>query len=127
MLSHNAVVVVADGHSATLYRNVAQSGIELSQTGRVTPTDLADQSPGNGPTDASPRDEDEATFAIQLADHLNKMVLQHKIEEIAIIADPSTLGVLRQHYHKELQLRLRREVAKTLTNSDLRAIENALS
>ncbi len=125
MLPHNALVVVADGHSATLFRNTAKSGLELSETTKVTQESLS----GDGAQidEGSPRDGEEATFAAQLSRHLNAMVLKNKFEDIAIIADPSTLGVMRKHYHKELQLRLRKEVAKTLTNSDIQTIQNSLS
>lgn len=125
MLPHNALVVVADGHSATLFRNTAKSGLELSETTKVTQESLL----GDGAQidEGSPRDDEEATFAAQLSRHLNAMVLKNKFEDIAIIADPSTLGVMRKHYHKELQLRLRKEVAKTLTNSDIQTIQNSLS
>ncbi|WP_052650073.1 host attachment protein [Paracoccus sp. PAMC 22219] len=125
MLPHNALVVVADGHSATLFRNTAKSGLELSETNKVTQESLA----GDGAQidEGSPKDDEEATFAAQLARHLNALVLKNKFDDIAIIADPSTLGVMRKHYHKELQLRLRKEVAKTLTNSDLQTIQNSLS
>ena len=125
MLPHNALVVVADGHSATLFRNTAKSGLELSETTKVTQESLS----GDGAQidEGSPRDDEEATFAAQLSHHLNAMVLKNKFEDIAIIADPSTLGVMRKHYHKELQLRLRKEVAKTLTNSDIQTIQNSLA
>ena len=125
MLPQNALVVVADGHSATLFRNTAKSGLELSETNKVTQESLA----GDGAQidEGSPKDDEEATFAAQLARHLNALVLKNKFDDIAIIADPSTLGVMRKHYHKELQLRLRKEVAKTLTNSDLQTIQNSLS
>ena len=125
MLPYNALVVVADGHSATLFRNTAKSGLELSETTKVTQESLS----GDGAQidEGSPRDDEEATFAAQLSRHLNAMVLKNKFEDIAIIADPSTLGVMRKHYHKELQLRLRKEVAKTLTNSDIQTIQNSLS
>ncbi|MCG6111246.1 MAG: host attachment family protein [Paracoccus sp.] len=126
MLPHNTVVVVADGHSATLFRNTAKHGIELSQTETVTPDSLT-AGPVAHLDEISPRDEEEAGFAVQLAKHLNALVLKNKVDDIAIIADPSTLGVMRKHYHKELQLRLRKEVAKTLTNSDIPAIQNSLS
>lgn len=126
MLSHNALVVVADGHSATLYRNMSKSGIELKEAEQVTPKSLADQSPSNAPEESSPKQEDEATFAAQVAERLNRLVLGHKAEEVAVIADPTTLGVMRKHYHKELQSRLVKEVAKTLTNADTDAIAKAL-
>lgn len=128
MLPHNALVVVADGHSATLFRNQARHGVDLAQPRRVTPESLAD--PATMPEldeINTPRDEEEAAFAVDLTRHLNGMVLKNKVEDIVIIADPSTLGVMRKHYHKELQFRLRRELAKTLTNADSAAIAEALA
>lgn len=126
MLPHNTVVVVADGHSASIFRNVARHGIELVQMETVTPASLSDPATTPVLDEISPRDEEEAGFAARLTRHLNMMVLKHKMEDVAIIADPSSLGVMRKHYHKELQLRLRKELAKTLTNSDIPAIQNAL-
>lgn len=126
MLPHNTVVVVADGHSASIFRNVARHGIELVQMETVTPASLSDPATTPVLDEISPRDEEEAGFAARLTRHLNMMVLKHKMEDVAIIADPSSLGVMRKHYHKELQLRLRKELAKTLTNSDIAAIQNAL-
>lgn len=126
MLPHDTLVVVADGHSATLFRNTARHGIELSETERVTPESLNQPKAGDVNPDIVPA-ADPAVFAARLVDHLNDLVLKHKADDIVIIADPSTLGMLRKRYHKELQFRLRREVAKNLTNSDLRDIEDALS
>lgn len=126
MLPHNALVVVADGHSATLFRNSAQHGIELTESERLTSESLNQPRPGDGSPDIVPSD-DAATFVAQLADHLNAMALKHTFDDIAVIADPSTLGILRKRYHKELQFRLCKEVTKNLSNSDLRAIEDALA
>lgn len=127
MLPHNTLVVVADGNSATIFRNTAKSGLDLSAQDRMTPESLSD--PATTPEldeINSPRDEEEAAFAVALARHLNALVLKNKVDDVAIIADPSTLGVLRKHYHKELQFRLRKEVAKTMTNSDVSTIQTAL-
>lgn len=127
MLPHNAMVVVADGHSATIFRNSAKHGIELSQTEHLTPKSLSNPATTAIKDEASDsEDQDEASFAIQLTHHLNTMILQHKLDDVAIVADPSTLGIMRKHYHKELQLRLRKEVDKTMTNSSVRDIEAAL-
>lgn len=127
MLAHNAVVVVADGHSATLFRNVARTGIELSEIERVTLESLAHPQHGDQVPDIVPGSDDPGAFAARLADHVNAMVLTQKVEDVVIVADPATLGVLRKHYHKELQFRLRKEVAKNLVHADARTIEDALS
>lgn len=127
MLSHNATVVVADGHQAILFRNTARRGIELEETERMRPQHLQDESQGRQPEETTPRDEDEATFAKQVAERLNHMVLTHKIEELAIIADPDTLGVMRKHYHKMLEQKLVREIPKTLTSATAEDIARALA
>lgn len=126
MLSRNALVVVADGHQAVLFRNTAKYGIELEEVERIAPRNLEDESQGRQPEETLPKDEDEATFAKQLAERLNRMVLQRQAEELAIIADPSTLGVMRKHYHKELEARLKKELPKTLTAASGEEIGRAL-
>ena len=127
MLSHDALVVVADGKKAVLFRNTAKRGIELEEIERVGPTNLEDESQGRQPDETTPRDEDEATFAKQLTERLNLMVLQNKVQELAIIADPSSLGVMRKHYHKMLEQKLVKEVAKTLTAATTDEIARALA
>lgn len=107
---------------ATLLRNRARNGVTLEQTGQLTQQDLTD----GELVENSSRDIDEAAFAARLADYLNGLVLKQKVEELAIIADPSTLGEMRKKYHKELEQRLKQEVAKNLTNADLKTIEAAL-
>lgn len=127
MLSHNALVVVADGHQAVLFRNTAKHGIELEEKERLSPRHLQDESQGKQPEETTPKDEDEATFAKQLAERLNRMVLQNKVDELAIIADPTTLGTMRKHYHKMLEKALVKELAKTLTTASGEDIAKALS
>ncbi|MDO5648954.1 host attachment protein [Paracoccus sp. (in: a-proteobacteria)] len=126
MLPHNALVVVADGHSATLFRNTAKHGLDLQDRKILTAEGLV-RNWGEQKLDEAPRDADETAFAQALVGHLNDMVLKHQVDDIAIIADPSTLGEMRKGYHKELQARLRQEVPKTLTNADTAAIEQALT
>ena len=126
MLAHKALVVVADGHRAVLFRNVAKYGIELEEQERITPQHLQDESQGRQPEETTPKEEDEATFAKQLAERLNRMVLQHEFEELAIVADPNTLGVMRKHYHKALSAILLGEIAKDLTGHSLADVEKAL-
>ncbi|MDO5369811.1 host attachment family protein [Paracoccus sp. (in: a-proteobacteria)] len=127
MLSRDALVVVADGKKAVLFRNTAKFRIELEEVERIGPANLQDESQGRQPEDTSPRDEDEATFAKQLTERLNLMVLQNKVQELAIIADPNTLGVMRKNYHKMLEQKLVKEVAKTLTAASADEIARALA
>lgn len=127
MLPHNALVVVADGHQAVLFRNVAPQGIDLHEVERLSPQHLQDESQGKQPSETTPRDEDEATFAKQLAERLNTMVLQNKVDALAVIADPSTLGSMRKHYHKMLEQKLVKELPKTLTGASGEDIARALA
>ena len=127
MLSHHALVVVADGKKAVLFRNTAKRGIELEEIERIGPTNLEDESQGRQPDETTPRDEDEATFAKQLTDRLNLMVLQNKVDAIAVVADPSTLGIMRKNYHKMLEQKLVKELPKTLTGATGEDIARALA
>ena len=127
MLSHDALVVVADGQKAILFRNTAKRGIELEEIERIGPANLQYESQGRQPDETTPRDEDEATFAKQLTDRLNLMVLQNKVDAIAVVADPSTLGIMRKNYHKMLEQKLVKEVAKTLTAATRDEIARALA
>jgi protein required for attachment to host cells len=43
-----------------------------------------------------------------------------------IIADPKTLGEMRQHYHSELKSRVVGEIDKTLTGQTVNEIEKAI-
>lgn len=126
MLTNNALVVVADGHHATMYRNIGKHDVELKEVDRMAPTDLLDESQGKQPEETTPRDEDEATFAKQVVERLNHMVVTNQIDELAIIADPSTLGNMRKHYHKMLEQKLVKEVPKTLTSATTAEIAAAL-
>ena len=127
MLNHNGLVVVADGHGATLYRNTAIEGVELEEIRHLNPKNLADEaSSGIAPQERSPHEADEATFAKQLAHALNAIVLKHRAEEVVIIADPQTLGQMRRSYHGELEKRIVREIAKTLTKATPEAIAKAV-
>jgi protein required for attachment to host cells len=127
MLAHNALVVVADGHSARFFRNTAKVGVELDPAGHLTPRRLAEEgASGAQPEDMSPRDQDEATFAKQLAQRLNQMALARDFDEVVIIADPTTLGQMRHSYHAELKQRITRELAKRLNDASTDQIAAAL-
>lgn len=127
-LPSDALVVVADGTSARLFRNTGEKGaIALRQVDLRELVNMDDDGPaGRMPHESTGSQIDEATFAKQLANALNEGALKQDYADLVLIADPTTLGRMRPLLHKEVQQRLRLEVPKTLTNSPLPDIESAL-
>ena len=125
----DAMVVVADGEHARMFRNVGtDDALSLQQQELVTAQNVDDDGPsGSSPPDQSPQQLDEATFAKQLAHRLNQGALTNAYAHLVLVADPQTLGQMRPQLHKETLARLHGELAKTLTNSPLQDIERALS
>jgi protein required for attachment to host cells len=124
----DAMVVVADGEGARIFRNVGKEGVlSLQQQQLLTPKDLEDDGPsGAAPPEQSHHQTDEATFAKQLAHRLNHGALTQDYAHLVLVADPQTLGQMRPQLHKETLARMHGELAKDLTNSTLRDIERAL-
>jgi protein required for attachment to host cells len=125
----DAMVVIADGEGARIFRNVGNDGaLSLKQQQLVTPKDLEDDGPsGSAPPEQSHHQTDEATFAKQLAHRLNHGALTQAYAHLVLVADPQTLGQMRPQLHKETLARMHGELAKDLTNSTLQDIERALS
>lgn len=123
-----ALVVVADGGGARLFRNTGEGGVlALTQIEVLTPQNVNDEGPsGSMPADLRNNEAEEAVFAKQLAHRLNADVLKHKYAHVVLVADPQTLGQIRPQLHKETQARMVGELAKTLTNASLKDIEAAL-
>lgn len=123
-------VVVADGTHARLFHNVGkQDALQLKQAELIEPDmdDEQGQGPsGQRPPEATSEQTQEATFAKQLAQRLNAAALNHSYEHLFLVADPTTLGEMRPQLHVETSKRLCGELAKTLTNSSLEDIEQAL-
>ena len=125
----DAMVVVADGESARVFRNVGADGaLSLQQQELVTAQNVDDDGPsGSAPTEQTPQQTDEATFAKQLAHRLNHGALTNAYAHLVLVADPQTLGQMRPQLHKETLQRMHGELAKTFTNSTVHDIERALS
>lgn len=125
----DAMVVVADGEGARIFRNVGTDHeLSLKQQEQFTQHDFNDDGPsGSAPPEQSFRESDEATFAKHLSNHLNHGALTNAYAHLVLVADPQTLGQMRPQLHKETLSRMHGELAKTLTNSPLADIERALS
>ncbi len=63
----------------------------------------------------------------EIADVLNRRVLNGKITGLVVIAAPKALGELRKHYHKELEAILVGEIAKDLTGHSIQDIEKSIA
>lgn len=71
-------------------------------------------------------DLEELAHAAAVAEWLNRAALENQIDQLAIVADPKSLGEMRRHYHKSLQGILVAEEAKTLTGEPISRIEAKL-
>jgi protein required for attachment to host cells len=127
-IPHKALVVVADGRGARLFRNSGnESKIALSAEGEFKPSALNDDGPaGKRPPERSRHEMDEATFAKQLANELYRRAHSGDFSAVVLIADPQTLGEIRPCLHKEVESRLVVQIGKTLTKASIADIQDAL-
>ncbi len=122
----DALIVVADGGGARVFRNRGEGkSLSLHQFDLMEMAN-ANGPAGNMPDGASGQQLDEAMFASQLAQALNDGALKQKYDHLVLVADPTTLGRVRQLLHKEAQQRLVLELNKTLTNAPVEDIERSL-
>jgi protein required for attachment to host cells len=126
-IPHNALVVVADGGGATLFRNTGSGAdLTLTEERKLSPKDLSEGPSGSRPEDQTPRQTDEATFAKQLVQMLHKMSNGNKFSDLVLVADPQTLGQMRSAMHKTVEASVIRSLAKDLTNHSVADITKAL-
>lgn len=124
----DALVVVADGSGARLFRNRGDGkALSLHQFDIVELMNMDDDGPaGSMPGESTGQQINEATFTKQLAKGLNEGALKHYYQHLVLVADPGTLGRIRPLLHKETAQRLVVEVGKTLTSAPREDIERAL-
>lgn len=125
----DAMVVVADGEGARVFRNAGKGdNLSLRQQDVLEVQNINDEGPsGVAPPEQTGQQTDEATFAKQLARRLNEGALRQEYAHLVLVADPQTLGQMRPQLHKETLQRMHAEVAKGLTNASLEDIERALA
>ena len=127
-IPHDALIVIADGGGATLFRNAGSAAdLSLKEERKLAPKDLIDDGPsGSRPEEQTPRQIDEATFAKQLTQALYKMKHGNKFSNLVLVADPQTLGQMRSTMHKTVEASLVLTLDKDLTNHSVADIEKAL-
>lgn len=141
-IPHAAWIVVADGEKYLLLRNRGDGDlIDLRVIGRdeiANPPTRAQGSdkPGRfddaGPGKSAVQDTDwhaleKERFAEDLGEKLRHWALEGRFDDLVVVCDPGTLGVLRKTYHKAVRNRLAGEVDKDLAHHPLDAIERAIA
>ena len=100
----------------------------LRADGELKPADLENDGPsGKRPPESTGQENDEATFAKQLAKELYRRAHAGDFAALVLIADPQTLGQIRPLLHKEVQSRLVSEHGKTLTKATIADIQKTLN
>jgi len=128
-IPREAWVLVADGASARLFRNLgSESGrvrLHQEEALRLDPAEGA--MPSVLPADMPAREAEEASFARQLAQRLNQDALEGRYRHLVLAADPQTLGQIRPLLHEEARNRVLAELPKDFTNAPREHIERALA
>lgn len=130
-LPHKAHVAVVDGRQFHFFQNIGPAdAIELRSV-PAEEVETTNKSAGIRDHEATDRQDggrhlDELSHAAGVAEKLNNLAIAGKIEKIVVIADPSSLGEMRRHYHTELKSAVLCEMDMTLTNSAVGDIASAI-
>jgi protein required for attachment to host cells len=141
-LEHDTWVLVADGEKALFLRNEGdalhphlQVVRELHQENPATHDQGTDR-PGrfnDGPNvhRSAVQETDwhriaKDRFADEIAVLLYRFAHEGAFQKIVLVAQPQVLGEMRKKLHKEVNDRVKAEVAKTLTNHSIDQIEKIL-
>lgn len=149
-LQHDTWLVIADGEKYLMLRNVGdEKFINLEVVDKETspnkPTrEIATDRPGrrydatrpvgqgvsatgrSGMEQTDWHEVEEDRFAEDLAGKLSGWASEGRFERLVVIADPDTLGTLRQAYGDDLKAKIEVEIDKDLTNLPLEDIENSI-
>lgn len=129
LLPHGTVVALVDGTRFELYRNAGnEAAPELTA---MTAPKLDSHNHSGGGHHSSPGNHADSlvaedAHATAVVNWLNSQVIAHKIEHLAVIAAPRTLGEMRRHYHKQTERAILKEVHKDLAGKTAATILAAL-
>ena len=142
-MPNGCFVLVADGRKRLLFRNAGDSlcpRLEVLEVDRDdNPADHVRKTDGAGRAFASSQagagrsayDEPdyhvlaEADFAAGTARILGERALAHALGPLIVVADPRTLGALRDHYHPAMRGKLIGELAADLVGHPVVEIEHS--
>jgi len=128
----NTLVALANGKRFLLMRNTGQAFEPKLEKVEELDLELTNFSAGVRHQDpagerSSSTDINELAHGAAIAEWLNDRALKNQLGEIIIVADPKTLGQIRQHCHELTQGKIIGEIAKDLTNSPIDAIARAIA
>lgn len=151
-IPHDGYVLVADGRKMLFFRNDGDGTypnlkvVTATEAKNPKTSDQGSDQPGRSAAGGGARGQgmtvkagrsafsetdwhtlEETRFAEDAAAMLKEQALANTFESLVIVAPPSALGDLRQHYHKEVSKRLVGEIAKDLTNHPVDQIEKIIS
>ena len=142
-IANGTCILVTDGSKMLLFRNDGDADhpmlTSVAKEEDQNPSDRAQKSDGPGRTAAmaaggrrSAYDETdfhrqaEERFARRTADMLGHRAAAGEFERLVVVADPRTLGMLRDHYPPALKKAVTAEVAKDLVKHPVAEIERIL-
>lgn len=118
-LPANAHVAVVDGETFLLMRNCGTTAEPVLESEGRRGVEATNKSAGMREHESEHRrggePHDRAAHAAGVAQWLNHEVLEHRIDQLLVVADPETLGEMRRHYHKQTEGVLLGEVGSLLT------------
>lgn len=117
LIPHGTVIAVIDGQDWDLFRNAgteAEPELAVLETPALAEHNHSTSGHSASRSRPSLHDMDETAHAAAVAEWLNGQVTAHKIDRLAIIATPRTLGELRHHLSAQASQVLIAEVAKDL-------------
>ncbi|MCX7565028.1 host attachment family protein [Sulfitobacter sp. F26169L] len=139
VLTNGTWVLVADSEKALFLRNETDAEdphlVVVRQESQENPPDREQSANRPGRKSDGPQGHYSAVddtdwhelakerFAADLADILYKKAFRGDFKRLVIVADPGTLGVLRDELHMEVSDKIVGEVPKTLTNHPLDEVE----
>lgn len=127
-IPRDAWILVADGGSARLLRNVGSGGqVRLHQEEAMALDPAEGVMPAALPSEVHAREMDEASFARQLAQRINHDALHDRYRHLVIAADPQTLGQIRAQLNEQARARVVAEVPRNYTNTTREEIERAVA
>ena len=125
LLKPHTWIVIANGAHVRLLRN----------TGTATAVKLAEEAapvlddPDVGPSGSQPQGANlaEAAFNRRLALWLSNQALNHRFEQLVLVADPVSMGELRPQLHPQVSALTLAEITKDWTRLGIKDVEQALA